>query len=80
MKWMALIMLAALSGCADMDRHIYDGLNARQHALGQDGSMSGTPAKSKPDYDEYKRDRDAYLKKNEDSGNDSPAKDGGKSR
>lgn len=65
MKWTAFLVLAALSGCADMDRHVYDGLQARQHALGQDGSMSGTPAKSRPDYDAYKKERDAYLRKQE---------------
>jgi hypothetical protein len=74
MKWAAFFMLAALSGCADMNRHVYDGLNARQHALGQDGSMSGTPARQKSDYDEYRKERDAYLRKQEGATTDSPAK------
>ena len=69
-----IFILTALSGCADMNRHVYDGLNARQHALGQGGSMSGTPARQKSDDDEYRKEREAYLREQEDASTDSPAK------
>jgi hypothetical protein len=77
MKWTAFLLLAALSGCADMERHAYEGLQARQHALGQDGSLSGKPAGPQPDYDQYKKERDSYLKG---SASDAPAKEDGRNQ